>query len=135
MKLAEKVYVLERKVISDSRGWFLKPIDGGERGLFDGGQAEVYLTCGKGGQSKGGHYHRVAQEWFTLIAGSAVLSLHEVGSGEEMRLRLDARRPATVYIPRGVAHTVTNASPTEEFLLLAYTDRRYDPADTIPFPG
>ena len=38
----------------------------------------------------------------------------------------------TVFIPNGVAHIVVNNSD-KDFILLAYTDKLYDPADTIKF--
>lgn len=131
MKIEDKVRIIERRLIADHRGWFLKAIDGHEQGL-PGHTGEVYLTCGTGGQAKGGHYHPLAQEWFTLITGRATLHLQDVETGQTMRIALDAAAPVTVYIPPKVAHIVVNASAEDEFILLAYTDLLYDPTDTVP---
>ena len=38
----------------------------------------------------------------------------------------------TVFIPNNVAHIVKNNSD-KEFILLAYTDKLYDPKDTISY--
>lgn len=38
----------------------------------------------------------------------------------------------TVYIPNNVAHIVVN-NCGDDFILLAYTDKLYDPKDTIPY--
>lgn len=38
----------------------------------------------------------------------------------------------TVFVPNGIAHAWENAG-TEDFILLAYTDLLYDPADTIAY--
>jgi oxalate decarboxylase/phosphoglucose isomerase-like protein (cupin superfamily) len=85
------------------------------------------------GQRRGDHYHPQAREWFTVIAGEGVLALEDVATGERMDLRLSASRPETVYIPPGIAHVFINEpSATEDLIVVAYTDRLYDPADTVP---
>ncbi len=38
----------------------------------------------------------------------------------------------SVFIPNNVAHTVVNNSD-KDFILLAYTDKLYDPKDTISY--
>lgn len=117
--------------MSDDRGWFLKVIDGREEDIPDH-TGEVYLTMGRPGQAKGGHYHPRAVEWFTIIAGSAILKLEDVQTRERRDISLSLDKAATVFIPNGVAHTVVNNSD-RDFILVAYTDRLYDPADTIPY--
>ena len=59
--MIEQVKVLNRRLISDERGWFLKAINGTEEQLPTH-TGEIYLTMGKPGQSKGGHYHPKALE-------------------------------------------------------------------------
>lgn len=54
--LLEKVKVINRRLIVDDRGWFLKTITGKEEGI-PSHTGEVYLTMGKPGQARGGHYH------------------------------------------------------------------------------
>ena len=74
MSQIDNVQIIQRRFISDDRGWFLKAITGNEKGIPPH-TGEVYVTMGKPGQAKGGHYHPEAVEWFTVIEGSAVLKL------------------------------------------------------------
>ena len=77
MSQIEKVRVIPRRLISDDRGWFLKAITGTEEDI-PSHTGEVYLTMGKPGQAKGGHYHPEALEWFTVIQGEAILKLEDI---------------------------------------------------------
>lgn len=125
------VKILNRRIIQDDRGWFLKAITGKEEGLPQH-TGEVYLTMGKPGQMKGGHYHPLAVEWFTIIAGAATLKLEDVETHEKMVLKLCFEDAKTIFVPRNVAHAFYNESD-KDFILLAYTDRLYDPSDTIAY--
>lgn len=131
MNNIEKVRVIPRKLISDERGWFLKAITGTEEGI-PSHTGEVYLTMGKPGQAKGGHYHPEAVEWFTVIAGSVILKLEDVDTHEKREIELSLEKAITVFIPNKVAHIVVNNS-SEDFVLLAYTDKLYNTADTIAY--
>lgn len=131
MILLNKVEIIERKKINDERGWFLKTLTGKEEGLPNH-TGEIYVVRTYPGQIRGGHYHEVAKEWFTLLTGKATLRLKDTNTQEEATLELDADRPITVVIPAFIAHEFKNVSD-DDFLLLAYTDVLYDPGDTIPF--
>lgn len=128
----DKVCIINRRLIKDERGWFLKAITGKEEGLPQH-TGEVYLTMGKTGQSKGGHYHSKALEWFTIIQGEALLKLEDVETHEKKEIEMSLDKAITVFIPNNVAHIVVNKG-SEDFILLAYTDRLYDPTDTIAYP-
>ena len=129
--LAERAKIISRRLIADDRGWFLKAITGTEDNI-PSHTGEVYLTMGKPGQAKGGHYHPEALEWFTIIEGSAVLKLEDVNTHERLDIEMSLEKAITVFIPNNVAHIVVNNSNTN-FILLAYTDKLYDPKDTIPY--
>ena len=131
MKLSERVKIIPRKLIRDERGWFLKAVTGTEEHL-PAHTGEVYLTMGKPGQTKGGHYHPEAVEWFTVIAGEALLKLEDVATHERMDIPLSLARAVSVFVPSNVAHAVVNTGH-EDFILLAYTDKLYDPKDTIEY--
>lgn len=45
---------------------------------------------------------------------------------------MSLEKAITVFIPSNVAHIVVNNS-NEDFILLAYTDKIYDPSDTIAY--
>lgn len=129
MSQIDKVQIIPRRLIADDRGWFLKVITGTEEGI-PSHTGEVYLTMGKPGQSKGGHYHPEAVEWFTIIEGSAVLKLEDMETHERRDIEMSLEKAITVFIPNNVAHAVVNNSD-RDFILLAYTDKLYDPVDTV----
>ena len=131
MSQIDKVQIINRRLIADERGWFLKAITGTEEGIPNH-TGEVYLTMGKSGQAKGGHYHPEAVEWFTIIQGSAVLKLEDMETHEYRDIEMSLDKAITVFIPNNVAHIVVNNSD-KDFILLAYTDKLYDPKDTIPY--
>lgn len=129
--LASRIKIISRKLIKDERGWFLKVIDGKEDQLpsYTG---EVYFTCALPGQVKGGHYHELANEWFTPMVGKATLKLEDINTHEKMDIEMDAEFPFTIFIPSFVAHTIYNSSE-KDFILSAYTDQLYVPEDTITY--
>ena len=131
MSQINKVRIIPRRLIADDRGWFLKAITGTEEDI-PSHTGEVYLTMGKPAQAKGGHYHPEAVEWFTIIEGSAILKLEDMETHERRDIEMPFEKAQTVFIPNGVAHIVVNNSD-KDFILLAYTDKLYDPADTIKF--
>ena len=87
---------------------------------------------GKPGQAKGGHYHHEALEWFTVIEGEAILKLEDMDTHERRDIEMSLDKAISVFIPNNVAHVVVNNSD-KDFILLAYTDKLYDPKDTIPY--
>lgn len=131
MSQIDKVHIINRRLLADDRGWFLKVITGKEVGI-PSHTGEVYLTMGKPGQAKGGHYHPKAVEWFTIIEGSATLKLEDIETHERRDIEMPFEKAQTVFIPNGVAHVVVNNSD-KNFILLAYTDKLYDPSDTISY--
>lgn len=131
MAQIDKVKIIPRRLIADERGWFIKAITGTEENI-PSHTGEVYLTMGKPKQSKGGHYHPKAIEWFTIIEGSATLKLEDIETHERRNIEMSLENAITVFIPNNVAHIVTNNSD-KDFILLAYTDKLYDPADTIAY--
>ena len=131
MSQIEKVRIIPRRLIADERGWFLKAITGTEENI-PCHTGEVYLTMGMPGKSKGGHYHPEAVEWFTVIEGEALLKLEDIETHEKMEIPMSLEKAITVFIPNYVAHVVVNTRNTD-FILLAYTDKLYDPADTIAY--
>ena len=131
MSQIDKVRIIPRRLIADDRGWFLKAITGKEEDI-PSHTGEVYLTMGKPGQAKGGHYHPEAVEWFTIIEGCAILKLEDMETHERRDIEMPFEKAQTVFIPNGVAHIVVNNSD-KNFILLAYTDKLNDPADTITY--
>lgn len=131
MSQIQKVQIIPRCLIKDERGWFLKAITGMEENI-PSHTGEIYLTMGKPGQSKGGHYHPKAVEWFTIVEGEAILKLEDIVTHERRDIEMSLDKAITVFIPNNVAHIVVNNSE-KDFILLAYTDELYNPSDTITY--
>lgn len=127
--LSKRVDIIPRNKIEDSRGWFLKIITGNENGLpsFTG---EIYTVCSINGASRGGHFHKEATEWFTLLTGTASLHLKDVNSNESLIIELAADDPKTIVVPPNVAHRF-DAKGNGSFLIIAYTNLFYRAEDTI----
>jgi len=126
--LQEKVKIIPRQLIEDDRGWFLKVITGKEENIpnYTG---EIYLTMGLPGETKGGHYHVEALEWFTLIAGKATLRVEDINTHEHMEIPMSLNDPKTVFVPNYIAHDFINAG-NANFIVLAYTNKLYNSSDT-----
>jgi dTDP-4-dehydrorhamnose 3,5-epimerase-like enzyme len=127
----ELVQRIPRAARGDDRGWLLKVLDGHEDHLRRE-VGECYLTWSAPGQMRGNHYHPMTSEWFTVIQGRARLTLCDPETGERAGMELDASEPITVYVPAGLAHVWCSDNDSST-LLVAYADRGYDPADTVPF--
>jgi dTDP-4-dehydrorhamnose 3,5-epimerase-like enzyme len=129
MSIQDKIKIIQRNKLKDSRGWFLKIINGHEEDLpqFTG---EIYITSAIPGETKGEHYHSIANEWFTLIEGKCKLKLYDIVENEYFEIDLEGDLPRTIFVPSGIAHSFENNSH-DNFIVIAYTDKLYDPADTI----
>lgn len=131
MRLIDGIRIIERKRLADSRGWFLKVIDGKEENLPER-TGEFYLTQAEPGQVRGNHYHPLASEWFTVVQGQATAHLRDPETGDLLKLFLSHETPQTLFVPAGLGHLFVNESSKDPFLLVAYSDRLYTPDDTIP---
>lgn len=128
MSLKNKIQIIERNKIIDTRGWFLKVINGKEQGLPTH-TGEVYLISAHPGETRANHYHKEANEWFTLIHGKAKMRIEEIRTGETLTLELNADSPTTIFVPSFIAHSFENTGDVP-YILIAYADRIYDPNDT-----
>lgn len=131
MLLKDKIKIIPRDLIKDYRGWFLKTINGKEDYLPDY-TGEIYCTSALPGQVKGGHYHLRANEWFTLISGTCQLFLIDIDTKEKTVISLSWLKPVTVFVPNRIAHSFLNTGDND-YILLAYSDKLYDPSDTITY--
>ncbi len=132
MSLSEKIKIYHREKINDSRGWFLKIMNGHEENLPDY-TGEIYITVANPGETKGEHYHLLANEWFTLLKGKCRLYLLDLVDSSTEQLELDAEYPVTVFVPSNIAHAFKNISTEDDFILAAYSDQYYDGSDTISY--
>lgn len=129
--IKERIRVIPRHLIKDERGWFFKAITGTEENI-PSHTGEVYITMGHSGQIKGGHYHPEAVEWFTVIGGKAILRLEDIETHERMEIPMSLEEAKSVFVPNNVAHDFVSAGDSD-YVVLAYTDKLYDPRDTISY--
>ena len=126
-----KVQLIDRKKLSDSRGWFFKIMHGKEDNLSQE-LGEIYTTRAIPGGFRANHYHKVASEWFTVIEGTAKVIVEDIHTKERQEFELSGKNPQTLYCAPEIAHVFYNPEDSEEdFILIAYADKQYDPADTI----
>ena len=133
MTLREKIGIIPRKLIDDERGWFLKILTGTEPGI-DLGAGEVYAVMASPGEVRGNHYHRAADEWFTLLNGSALFRFCDPQTMETLDMDVSFGECATVFVPHGVAHAIqSKPGASESMVVVAFSSLRYNPDDTVPF--
>ncbi len=130
MRLMDRVRLIPRRRLSDTRGWFLKAMTAADERERQVAAGEVYITSALPGCVRGNHYHVAANEWFILLQGVAEVALRDCATGEERLLTLSAETPTTIFVPAGIAHAFRAQASGVQMLLLACTDRDYDPADT-----
>ncbi len=131
MSLKDKIQIINRNKISDSRGWFLKIIHGNEKNLPEH-TGEVYVISADVGECRANHYHLEAYEWFTLIKGKAEMMLEDISSKERIILRLDEDTPVTIYVTNNIAHAFNNIGDIP-FILVTYTNKLFESKDTVPY--
>ncbi len=129
--LSQRIKIIRRKKVEDSRGWFLKTINGLEEGLPDF-TGEVYVVYSIKGAPRGGHYHKDATEWFTILQGESILKLYDINTKEYLEIFLKSSKPITIVIPPFVAHRFDSVK-NKSFMILAYANVLFNPNDTIDF--
>jgi dTDP-4-dehydrorhamnose 3,5-epimerase-like enzyme len=132
MSLSDKIQLIDRSLLKDERGWFLKVLTGNED-FLPAHIGEAYMTMAKPGEWRANHYHPLTAEWFTVFQGEAKVILEDVQTHERMELTLLADKSQTLFVPPGIAHVFINSSLTEEMLLIAYAANKYDPKDTVMY--
>ena len=132
MSLQNKIRIIERKLLTDSRGWFLKVLNGFEE-FLPNHIGESYITMAQPGEWRANHYHYKTAEWFTIFKGKSKVILEDIETKERIELMADALEPKTIFVPPGIAHVFINTDEKEQLMLIAYAENKYDPHDTCPY--
>jgi oxalate decarboxylase/phosphoglucose isomerase-like protein (cupin superfamily) len=129
--LLDRVQILEGERHSDERGWLHVALR--RHHLPEGaGLGELYIVHSEApGIRRGDHYHPEANEWFTVIAGSARFELLEPGSGARRDIESSAQPPRTIGVPAGLAHAIVNLGPGP-LTVVAWTDQPHSSDDVVP---
>jgi len=133
MQLKDKIELINRKLLPDDRGFFVKTLTGNENNL-NSKIGEIYVTRAVPGGFRANHYHKITNEWFTIIQGKATVIVEDIKTKERLTFILDAKKPQTLYCPTNIAHVFINEEDAkEDFILIAYADEQYIPDDTIMY--
>jgi len=132
-RLLELVEILPARRRSDDRGWLQVALTSsqlppdqrfGELYAVHSNQAEV---------RRGDHFHRKADEWFCVVAGSARLELKDPTTGDNRSILLSEVEPCTVRVPAGLAHCLVSTSGNG-MTALAWSTAEHDEQDVIQCP-
>ena len=92
----------------------------------------MYLISAHPDESQANQYHPIAHEWFTLVEGKTLMLIEVIETEGRKEIVLDAEQPQTIFVPNNIAHTFKNIS-MESYILVIYTDKIYDPQDTVNY--
>ncbi len=105
MPLRDQIQFIERKLLKDSRGSFLKIIHGREPHLPPR-TGEIYAVWAPPGQSRAGHYHPKTAEWFTVVQGECRMILVDPATGERLEQLLKGETPGLPFTSLPGSRTV-----------------------------
>ncbi|MEV1154542.1 NAD-dependent epimerase/dehydratase family protein [Micromonospora chokoriensis] len=91
-----------------------------------GGQGQTFCSTSHPGITRGEHFHLAKVERFTVVRGSAEISLRRVGHDEVVRFPVDGDSPVAVDMPTMWVHKIVNTGPGE-LVTLFWTNELFDP--------
>lgn len=111
---------------ADSRGSFFEIV------RSHGGRGQSSFSTTAPGISRGDHFHRRKIERFTVLSGSATISLRKLFTQEVHSFRVTGDQPVAVDMPTMWSHNITNTG-TRELYTSFWTNDIFDPGapDTI----
>lgn len=82
----------------------------------------------RAGAVRGNHFHKVKQEWFYVCQGEVLLKVGDPAS--DARETIPVRAGDLVFIPPGVAHSISTVRPGHA---LEFAPTQFDASDSQPF--
>lgn len=116
---------LDRK--EDARGAFFEVV----RSVGGEGQSSFSTTVP--GVTRGQHYHRRKIERFTVLAGSADISMRKLLTDEVVTYHVDGRNPVAIDMPTMWSHKITNTG-SDKLYTMFWINEIFDPASPDTFP-
>jgi UDP-2-acetamido-2,6-beta-L-arabino-hexul-4-ose reductase len=95
------------------------------------GEGYLYTFTINRGQRRGDHYHTKKLEWFTCVAGEAVVLLEDK-DGNKKKIVLSAAAPAIIYCGPYTSHALYNEKK-EIAVIVSYGSKQHDPVDPDTF--
>jgi UDP-2-acetamido-2,6-beta-L-arabino-hexul-4-ose reductase len=130
--MIEGVSIQNLEVKQDHRGWLVEVLRSSKL-PSQKKMAQLYVTVGQPGKTKGKHYHTRKTEWFCVASGRAKLYLKDTRTEEEQAVSMGESHMVTVGIPPHVAHAITNDGD-EPFYLIVVVSEEFNPNDPDTFP-
>lgn len=78
------------------------------------------------GVTAGNHYHNVKKELFIIIEGDFIVTLEDIVTKENEKIRMNAKDHSILYVPTRVAHAITSNSKNAILLVLASSPAQRD---------
>ena len=116
---------LDRK--EDARGAFFEVVRSG------GGQGQSSFSTTVPGVTRGQHYHRRKIERFTVLSGSAEISMRRLFTNEVLTFHVDGRNPKAIDMPTMWSHNITNTG-SDKLYTMFWINEIFDPASPDTFP-
>jgi len=130
--MIEGVTIQNLEIKRDHRGWLTEVLKSST--LPNAARmAQLYVTVGNPGKTKGKHYHTRKTEWFCVASGKAKLYLKDTRTQEEQVFPMGESNMITVGIPPHVAHAITSDGD-EPFYLIVVVSEEFNPNDPDTFP-
>lgn len=120
-------YPIPQKVRSDARGDLVESL------RVHGGQAQVFYSSTKPGQTRGQHYHLHKVERFMVIAGTGQIRLRRLLSDEVVAFDVTGEEPCVIDMPTMWVHSLVNTGDSD-MVTLFYADELLDPAHPDTYP-
>lgn len=117
--------VLDRK--NDLRGSFFEVV------RSKGGEGQSSFSTTVPGITRGQHYHRRKIERFTVLSGTAEISMRRMFSSDILRFRVTGEEPVSVDMPTMWSHNITNVG-TDKLYTMFWINEIFDPATPDTFP-
>ena len=129
------VILKELTVHSDERGKLFEILRSDEKVFRKFGQA--YITVCYPGWVKGWHYHKIQDDNFCVVRGTARVVLYDARQGSDTKGEveeyiLESGRPVLLLIPKGIVHGFEAVGPEECWILNIPTEL-YNPGKPDEF--
>lgn len=114
MKDIQKIQ-LKNKIILDSRGWVINPLD--VASLSKESLCYFHVVSLKPGNIRGNHYHTNAKEWLLVCEGPAIIAWRSNNDNSICKNLVNKEEPSMYEIKPQVEHAIMNTSEKDIFLI------------------
>lgn len=116
---------LDRK--EDARGAFFEVVRSG------GGEGQSSFSTTVPGVTRGQHYHRRKIERFTVLSGTAEISMRKLFRDDVVTYHVDGQNPVAIDMPTMWSHKITNTG-SDKLYTMFWINEIFDPASPDTFP-